>query len=141
MVYEDRIRVQFRDVDAMQHVNNAVYFTWMETARTEYYLKARGIDRVEDVDIIVARATCEYKRGVRLGEEVVVRVWPSRVGSTSFDLSYELRVADEVVALGHTVLVSYDYSKRTKKPVPETLRATLERDLGDPAIESEVRAT
>ncbi len=140
MVFEERIRVRFRDVDAMQHVNNAVYFTWMESARTEYYLQARGVRNVEDVDIIVARATCEYKRGVRLGEEVAVRVWPSRVGSTSFDLSYELRVGDEVVALGHTVQVSYDYTKRTKKPIPEGLRAVLERELGEPALAEPPRA-
>lgn len=140
MVHEERIRVRFRDVDAMQHVNNAVYFTWMETARTEYYLEARGVRNVEDVDIIVARATCEYKRGVRMAEEVVVRVWPSRVGKTSFDLSYELRVGDEVVALGHTVQVSYDYAKRGKKPIPDGLRAALERDLRDPVIEAPARA-
>lgn len=140
MVYEERIRVRFRDVDAMQHVNNAVYFTWMESARTEYYLRARGVRDVNEVDIIVARATCEYRRGVRLGEDVVVRVWPSRVGTTSFDLSYELRVLDEVVALGHTVQVSYDYDKRAKKRIPESLRSALERDLGEPALAEATRA-
>lgn len=140
MVFEERIRVRFRDVDAMKHVNNAVYFTWMESARTEYYLEARGVQKVDEVDIIVARATCEYKRGVRFGEEVVVRVWPCRVGTTSFDLAYELRVGEEVVALGHTVQVSYDYARRAKKPIPDGLRTALERDLGEPALAEPARA-
>jgi acyl-CoA thioester hydrolase len=134
MAHEESIRVRFRDVDAMQHVNNAVYFTWMEAARTEYYMGLRKTQRVEDVDIIIARATCEYVRGVRLGETVTVRVWPSRVGTTSFDLSYDLRVGQELVARGLTVQVCFDYAAHAKKPVSSQLRKVLDAELEDAVV-------
>lgn len=134
MTHEESIRVRFRDVDAMQHVNNAVYFTWMETARTEYYMRMRAIQRLEDVDIIIARATCEYVRGVRFGETVKVRVWPSRIGTTSFDLSYELLVGKEVVARGLTVQVCFDYETHAKKEIPSALREVLAADREDVVV-------
>ena len=47
MAYETEIKTRFRDVDAMGHVNNAVYFSFMEQARTEYYLKIAGKRRLD----------------------------------------------------------------------------------------------
>jgi acyl-CoA thioester hydrolase len=132
MAHEVRTTVTFRDVDAMQHVNNAVYFTWMETARTTYYLKMRGSPEILDVDLIVAHASCDYRRGLRLGEEVTIRVWPSRIGTTSWDYSYELTVKGEPVAYGRTVQVAFDYAKQAKKPIAPELRRRLEAEIEDP---------
>jgi acyl-CoA thioester hydrolase len=129
MAFEISTPVTFRDVDVMKHVNNAVYLTWMETARTEYYLEIRPGMKIADLDIIVARVTCEYKRGARHGETVVVRVWPSHVGTTSFTLGYRLLVGQETVALGSTVQVCFDYAKQAKKPIPPDLRKRLEAEL------------
>ncbi len=54
------MKVLFRDLDAMAHVNNAVYFTYLEQARTEYYFKMIGKTKVYDLDFIVAY---DYKKG------------------------------------------------------------------------------
>ena len=127
------IAVRFHDIDGMGHVNNAVYFTYIEAARTEYLMKVMGAKRMDEVDWIVATASLAFKRPVAYGDPIEVRVRPSKVGTTSFTLWYEVRdTRDEgLVAEGETVIVMYDYAKHEKKPIPPAIRKTLERDATD----------
>jgi acyl-CoA thioester hydrolase len=124
------IAVRFRDIDGMGHVNNAVYFTYVEAARTEYLMQVMGAKRMDEVDWIVATASLEFKRPVAYGDPIEVRVRPTKVGTTSFTLFYEIRDArdDGLVAQGETVIVMYDYLKRAKKPIEAETRKRLERD-------------
>ena len=55
-----RIPVRFRDVDVLGHVNNAVYFTYMEQVRTEYWLHTFGLTKLEQLAFIVAHAECDF---------------------------------------------------------------------------------
>lgn len=129
MAFVERMRVSYRDVDMMDHVNNAAYFTYFETARCHYYVALTGLERINRLDIIVAKQSCEYLRGLVYDEEFDVIVWPSRVGTTSFTLSYAIRTSKgEVVALAETVIVAFDYDKNAKKPIAPALRAKLEAD-------------
>jgi acyl-CoA thioester hydrolase len=124
------IAVRFHDIDGMGHVNNAVYFTYIEHARTDYLMKVMGTKRMDEVDWIVATASLAFKKPVAYGDPVHVRVRPSKVGNTSFTLWYEVFDArdDSIVAEGETVIVMYDYTKRAKKPIPAPVREALERD-------------
>lgn len=130
MAYTERMRVSYRDVDVMEHVNNAAYFTYMETARCHYYMEIRKQARPKDLDIIVAAQSCKYLRGLVYDEAFDVHVWPSKIGNTSFTLAYAMRTTKgEVVALAETVIVMFDYAKNAKKPIDGALRARLEADL------------
>lgn len=130
MAHTERLRVSYRDIDMMDHVNNAAYFTYFETARCHYYESLTGLKEINRLDIIVAQQSCEYLRGLRYDEEFDVVAWPSRIGTTSFTLSYVLRTATgETVARGETVIVMFDYVKNAKKPIPAALRAKLEKEL------------
>jgi acyl-CoA thioester hydrolase len=125
-----RVAVRFRDLDGMGHVNNAVYFTYIEAARTEYMMKVAGITRLEDVDWIVASASLNFRKAVGYGDPIEVRVRPTKIGTTSYTLYYEIWDAgkNELVAEGETVLVSYDYKSQMKKPIEPAIRKALERD-------------
>lgn len=124
------IAVRFRDIDGMGHVNNAVYFTYIEHARTDYLMDVMGVKRMDEVDWIVATASLAFKRPVAYGDPIEVRVRPSKIGTTSFTLAYEIRDkrGDELVAEGETVIVMFDYAKHEKKPIPPAVRARLEKD-------------
>ena len=118
------VKVGFRDLDAMGHVNNASYFTLLEMARLEFYrhfLKAR---RLEDLDMIAVEAKCRFLSQALWGEVLLVQVWVSRVGHTSFDFQYEVNEqrSGRPVAWGETVQVSWNYQMGLKKPVPDRLR-------------------
>jgi acyl-CoA thioester hydrolase len=130
VAYSERLRVAYADIDVMDHVNNAKYFTYMETARCHYYGQLTGIHDMRRLDIIVAAEECQYLRGLRYDEEFDVVVWPSKVGNTSFVLSYALRtIRGEVVALAKTVIVMFDYAKQAKKPIDPAVRKRLEADM------------
>lgn len=124
------VAVRFRDMDGMGHVNNAVYFTYIEAARTEYLMKVMGAKRLEDVDWIVASASLSFRRPVSYGDPIEVRVKPTKVGTTSFTLYYEVWDLREgaIVAEGETAIVMFDYGARKKKAIEPALRANLERD-------------
>ena len=115
--YVHRDRVRFRDCDAMGHVNNAVYSTYLEEAR---------IGVLGDlVDFILARVEIDFRSELRMGEEVEVRTRCPRVGTKSFDLEHVIAADGRVVAEAKSVLVSYDYELGESVPVPDALRARL----------------
>jgi acyl-CoA thioester hydrolase len=118
LAYVHRERVRFRDCDAMGHVNNAVYSTYLEEARIGV-LGGLGA-------FILARVEVDFRDQLRAGEEVEVRTRCPRVGTKSFDLEHVISAAGRVVAEARSVLVSYDYEREESVPVPEELRARLE---------------
>jgi acyl-CoA thioester hydrolase len=130
------IEVRFRDVDAMRHVNNAVYFTYLEQARVAYWLALRGSYRVEDINFILARAECDYRHPITLGDAVDVRLWVSSFGRASFTVDYEIvdRDSGRVFATAKTVLVMYDYARNAVVPIPDGLRTRMEELLEESGI-------
>lgn len=119
--------VRFRDVDALGHVNNAAYLTYLEQARIGF-LAPFGADQT---GMILARAEIDFRTQVGFGERVEVEVRPLRVGTKSFELGYTLRVRGEVVAEAKTVLVAYDYASRETVAVPDAWRAGLAAEAAE----------
>jgi len=117
--------VRFRDLDPMGHVNNAVFLTYMEQARVAFFAQAGAATGLEDMNMIVARVEIDFKAPVRLGQEVEVSVRASRFGTKSFDLEYELRVDEELVAEAKSVQVAYDYERREPVALPPDWREKL----------------
>ena len=115
--YIHRERVRFRDCDAMGHVNNAVFSTYLEESRIGVL---GGLS-----DFILARVEIDFRSELRMGEEVEVRTSCSRIGSKSFDLEHQIAVGDRIVAEARSVLVSYDYERAESTPVPDELRERL----------------
>ena len=118
-VYRDTVR--FRDVDAMGHVNNAVYLTYLEDARIAF-LRPMGADVPE---MILARAEIDFRAPLAEGDQLQIGVRPVRVGTKSFELKYEVRVGDKLAAEAKTVIVSYDYSAGRAVAVPDHWREQL----------------
>jgi acyl-CoA thioester hydrolase len=134
------IPIIYHDIDALNHLNHAAYFRFMETLRCDYYLPLTGHNDPTKLDMIVAEATCRYLAPVVYGQEILGELAPARpLGRTSFTLLYRFRSAQPddptVYARGRTVLVSYDYGQGRKKEIPPELRRLLEKEAVDPASE------
>ena len=117
-----RERVRFRDCDAMGHVNNAVYSTFLEEARIEVL---GGL-----TDFILARVEIDFRAELRAGEEIEIGTRCSRIGTKSLELEHEIRVGGRVAAEARSILVGYDYELAESVPLPEELKARL---TGGPA--------
>ena len=113
--------VRFRDLDALGHMNNAVYATFLESARIAY-LSENG---AHVTNVILARLEIDFRSPVELGDTVEIAVVPTRVGTKSFDLAYVMRAGDRVVAEAKSVLVAYDYEHARSVELPAEWRERL----------------
>jgi len=126
------IVVSFRDLDALGHVNNAVYLTYMEQTRIGYGLQLIGGMDVADLAFILAEATVSYLRPAHYGDQLEVGVRVGEIGTKSFVMDYGIRRRSdgELIARGRTVQVWYDYRAQRSQPVPDAFRAAVARDNG-----------
>jgi len=113
--------VRFRDLDALGHVNNAVFATYLEQARIAF-LSPNGA-QVEDM--ILARLEIDFRSPAGLGDTIEIAVTPTRIGTKSFDLEYVVRAADRVLAEAKTVLVAYDYATARSVELPDEWKERL----------------
>ena|SRR5215218_4478881 len=109
----------------MGHVNNAVFLTYIESARVAFLQQLGAATTLEDMSIIVARIEIDFRAPVGFGEEVEVAVRASRFGGKSFDLDYELRVGGRIVSEAKSVLVAYDYGTGEPVEIPHEWREKL----------------
>ena len=120
------IRVRFRDTDMMGHVNNAVYLTYFEAGRLEYWIELTGDpSAMQLLPFILARTEIDFLAEAQAAEDLTLGVRVGRQGNKSFDLEYLLvRDTDgEVVARGRSVQVMFDYeAKKTRALDDETRR-------------------
>ena len=126
------IEVRFKDLDAMGHVNNAVYFTYFENARIAYW-NAVGRSRTRgEVTYVVARAECDFRSPVTMDDAIVCHVRIASLGRSSFTFEFLLREerTGRAVAEGKTVQVVYDYAARRVRPIDAELREEILRFEG-----------
>ena len=116
-------QVIFRDIDTFGHVNNAVYLTYFELARTSMWLALTGGSRSKDVGFIVARTECDFHHQLEM-EPIEIRVRIGDMRTTSFDTLYEIWSASgrQLVATGRVVVVLFDWDKNRKTPITDELR-------------------
>ena len=115
--------VRFGEIDALGHVNNAVFFRWFEAARARHFVHLGVSDYgPEDPRLVLARTEASFQRELRLHEDYVVAVRTTHVGTTSVVQDYAV-FAPDLRAEGSAVTVFV--RDGAKAPVPETARAAL----------------
>jgi acyl-CoA thioester hydrolase len=112
-----RERVRFRDCDAMGHVNNAVFSTYLEEARIGVL---GGL-----TPFILARVEIDFRSQLRAGEQIEIATRCARIGTKSFDLEHQIRADGRVVADARSVLVGYDYGTGQSVPLSDELKRRL----------------
>ena len=122
--------MRFAETDAMQVVYYAEYFVWFEVARTELFrsigMPYSVISRKSGFHTPVVQAHADYKSSARYDDEVAVRVWASKVGTSSVRLDYEVaKLPDkELLCTGHTVHVLIGEDGKPKE-IPADIKARL----------------
>ena len=125
-VFETTVEIRFADIDAMGHVNNAVYFSYFEQARMAYFKErvARIWDWNED-GVIVARNEIDYVFPVFLNDRMVIRLWVEHVGSKSFTVCYRVVVGERLCATGKSVLVCFNHKNKATQVLPEAWKSVF----------------
>ena len=119
---------RFRDTDAMGHINNAVYVTYLEVARQEYWRRLSGAQDYSRVPFILAHVTVDFRAEALVREVLLLGLRCAWVGAKSFEFRYEIREqqTDRLVVEATTVQVCYDYDRKHSIPMPADLRRALE---------------
>ena len=127
MTHELRIEIRWRDVDALRHVNNAVYATYLEECRDAWLEHALG-DDASLWDYVLARVAIDFRNEVSLGEEAVLaRATLVRIGTSSLTLREEIRKLDGTIAAeAESVIVARDPETGRSRPLTAAERAALE---------------
>ena len=130
LVFETTIPIRWGDMDVMGHVNNTVYFRYLEQARISWFDRlVPESDAWHATGIVIANATCNYRRAITYPGVVEVRLYIGVPGGASVPTTYELRVdADpEPYADGAAVVVFIEMKTQKSRRIPEEIRARLER--------------
>ena len=127
MAFTKRIEIRWRDLDGFGHVNNAVFLTYLEEARDEFYM---GLLPKATVDRMVLRhTTVDFQRSlVQLDDQVDVTLQIVRVGGSSVVTSETIQsvATGRVAAVAESVMVHCDELRERSQPFGEDDRRLLE---------------
>jgi acyl-CoA thioester hydrolase len=129
------LQVRFRDTDAFGHVNNAVFFTYIELARIRYLLDVlQPPEPFERMPLILARVELDFRSPIMFGEDVEVATQVDRIGRSSIAMSHRMTAGAEhrLVGEAQSVLVTYDYEIARPMPVPDDWRQRIGAYEGRP---------
>jgi acyl-CoA thioester hydrolase len=127
LVHVERIQVRWGDMDAMGHVNNTVYFRYMEQARIGWFdaLVPRN-EAWKSTAIVIANASCNFKRPINYPGTVEVRLLIGAPGGSSVATYYELIIEEELYADGAATVVFIDVENQKPVRIPQQIREALQ---------------
>jgi len=133
------IPVAWGEMDAFGHLNHAVYFRYMETARILYFERL-GVPEFlgrDPLGPILGAITCRYRAPLTYPDRVSVGVKVTRVEADRFVMAYVIfsHRLGKLAAEGEGTMVCFDYRQNRKAPLPEKLKdriAEMERAIAKP---------
>lgn len=122
------ITVRWRDFDALGHVNNAVFLTFLETGRDRFFHSLVGDTFL---DLVLVRLEIDFKAEIPMGtEEVLVTCRATGIGRTSMRTQEQILLpGGELAAQSETVIVARDAATRSSRPWTDEERSALEGAL------------
>lgn len=142
-------RVRFADLDAMRHLNNVAFLTFVESARVAYVTALLTDYQPEQRDafgLIVAEVHIDYRSPAYYDEEIHTCLRPADIARSAFRTQFEMHSGrdDRLLAEGYAVLVGFDYGTAKSMPLPDELRAALAQSAvslaADGALDADPRA-
>ena len=128
LTYEMVIPIRWGDMDAMGHVNNTLYFRYLETIRIEWLHSLGTTLKPEGEGFVIVNAFCNFIRQLEYPGDVRARHYVGSVGRSSFDTFVTLERDDEpgvLDATGGATTVWLDFPAKKTLPLPDWLRAIL----------------
>jgi acyl-CoA thioester hydrolase len=127
LLHTGLIPIRWGDMDAMRHVNNTVYFRYMEQARISWIDGMREGLAAEGAGTVIVSTSCTYRKALTYPGTVEIRLFIGRIGGSSITTHYELRVQGEepLYASGEAVVVWVNMASGKAVRVPLAVRESL----------------
>lgn len=114
------IPIRFRDLDPLNHVNNAVYANYLEEARSAYVEEVLGLGALE-YPFVLANLEIDYQRPITIDDELSIALTVTELGTTSCTMAYEFLVDESIVATAETTLVHIDPATERPAAIPDEI--------------------
>lgn len=123
------VPVVWGDMDAFGHINNAVYFRYFESSRIEYLRQANWFEMPGGgrAGVILRNVEARFRKPVTFPDTLLVSSRLESIESDRFTLEHQVfsTKLDEVMTEGKGTVVSFDYLRHAKAPIPTDARARI----------------
>ena len=131
LVHILRMPIRWGDMDAMGHVNNTVYFRYLEQARMSWFEQINCVpDLASGQGAVIINAHCTFLRQLKYPGEIEVRTFAATPGRSSIETMHEIRrvdTPDVLAAEGGAKIVWIDYQREKSLPIPDDVRVRLQQ--------------
>lgn len=128
LVHTMTIPIRWGDMDAMGHVNNTVYFRYMEIVRIEWLHALGGAPDPQGTGPVIVNAFCNFHKQLEYPGDVLAKHYVAKPGRSSFETYITLERTDEpgvIYASGGAKTVWVDFPAGKSVPLPDWLRAVI----------------
>ena len=129
LVYEMTIPIRWGDMDAMNHVNNTVYFRYLETIRIDWFRSIGCMVDPQGVGPVIVNAFCNFYKQLEFPGDVLLKMYASDPARTTFESWGTMERADQpgvICAAGGATTIWVDFPKQKAVPLPDWIRELVE---------------
>ncbi|MEG2573070.1 MAG: thioesterase family protein [Bacteroides sp.] len=135
------VQLRFSDVDQFGHVNNSVYFSLYDLAKTTYFTDImNGKVDWHTMGIVVANVQANFLAPIFFSENIAIQTATTRIGNKSFTLCQQVINVDtkEIKCICQTVMVGYDIKLKESQPIPDECKKAICKFEGNESLAKEI---
>lgn len=128
LVYEMCIPIRWGDMDAMGHVNNTIYFRYLEQLRVDWLRSVNCKLDPNGEGVVIVNAFCNFYKQLEFPGEVLLKMYVSDPGRTTFETWGTMELVDQpgvIYAAGGATTIWVDFPKQKAQTLPDWLRALV----------------
>jgi len=128
LVYEMVVPIRWGDMDAMGHVNNTVYFRYLETVRIEWMRSIGCTPHPGGEGPVIVNAFCNFYKQLEYPADVLVKMYVSDPGRTTFESWGTMERTDMpgvIHAAGGATTIWVDFPSQKAVTMPDWMRAIV----------------
>lgn len=120
-IYQHIVKVAEADIDELNHVNNVVYFNYLQQAAMAHWYSSVSTELSDSMRWVVKKHEIEYFKPAFLGDEIIVKTWVDNFSGVTSDRHYEIYKNDILLVKARTLWVALDPVSMRPKRVPSDL--------------------
>lgn len=128
LVHSMQLDVRWGDMDAMGHVNNAVYFRYMESARVQWLASVGSELNAQGKGPVVVNTFCNFYRQLEYPAQVLLTLYVSDPARTTFETWVTMERVDQpgvLAAAGGATVIWVDFAAQKAAPLPDWMRQVV----------------
>lgn len=128
-MFSEKLMPRFSDTDALGHINNTLLPVWFEGARDPVFRLFMPDLDTKNWQLILAKFDVEFHAQLYYGEDIEIRTYIGRIGSSSFTVYQEAWQKNTKCASGTAVMVHFCFENQSSLKITENIKAQMTSHL------------